>query len=225
VGAKEESPQPSEKRDMNITIIGAGHVGSALAHALTSKGGNVCFGVAEPEKYAALRGPHVSVLRVADAVAQNDITVLAAPYAAALQVARDIADWGGRILVDATNPIAPGLSGLLVGTTTSGAQEIAKLATGARVVKAFNSTGYENMRRPNYPNGNLFMPVASDDAQARQKVIALATLMGFDAADLGGLAAARYIEPWAMVWIEMALRLGHGRDFGFIRHHRTPGTS
>jgi hypothetical protein len=51
-------------------------------------------------------------------------------------------------------------------------------------------------------------------------VITLATLIGFDAVDLGELASARYIEPWAMVWIEMAMRQGHGRRFGFVRAGR-----
>jgi len=61
------------------------------------------------------------------------------------------------------------------------------------------------------------MPVAGDDAEARAKVVALATLLGFDAVDLGPLSRARYREPWAMVWIQMAKRPEHGRRFGFVR--------
>ena len=178
----------------------------------------------DPARYADLPARYkggVTVGTVSDAIDGVDMAILATPYAAALQVAKDVADWGNRILIDATNPIAPGMTGLLVGTTTSGAQEIARLAHRARVVKAFNTTGFDNMVKPNYPGGSLFLPVAGDDAEARRKVIALATLIGFDAVDLGGLAAARYLEPWAMVWIEMAMRLGHGRNFGFIRQQRS----
>jgi 8-hydroxy-5-deazaflavin:NADPH oxidoreductase len=51
--------------------------------------------------------------------------------------------------------------------------------------------------------------------------IAMATLIGFDAVGLGGFSAARNLEPWAMVWIEMALHPGHGRNFGFIRQQRS----
>jgi predicted dinucleotide-binding enzyme len=71
-----------------------------------------------------------------------------------------------------------------------------------------------------YPGGLPFMPVCGDDAQARQRVLALATLIGFDAVDLGPLAAARWLEPFAMTWIHMAIRLGHGRDFAFARLKR-----
>jgi uncharacterized membrane protein len=106
--------------------------------------------------------------------------------------------------VDATNPLAPGLKGLAVGTHTSGAEELAKLAHGARVVKAFNTTGAENMADTTYPQGMPWMPVCGDDAQARERVMALATLLGFDAVDMGALRSARYLEPFAMAWIHLA---------------------
>jgi predicted dinucleotide-binding enzyme len=83
------------------------------------------------------------------------------------------------------------------------------------VVKAFNSTGAENMADSHYAQGLPFMPVCGDDAQARAKVIALAALIGFDAVDMGPLSAARYIEPFAMTWIHMAFKQGLGRKFAF----------
>jgi 8-hydroxy-5-deazaflavin:NADPH oxidoreductase len=209
-----------DRLDAPIAVIGAGRVGQALARALVAKRYKVRFGVPDPARHAGLvtqfKG-QATVSVVGEAIEPAAIVILATPYGAALQVARDVADWQYRILVDATNPIAPGMDGLLVGTVSSGVQQIALLAYGARVVKAFNSTGFENLANPRYPSGSLFMPVAGDDAEARQKVITLATLIGFDAVDLGELAAARYIEPWAMLWIEMAMRQGHGRRFGFIR--------
>jgi predicted dinucleotide-binding enzyme len=212
---------------MTIAIIGAGRVGQALAQSLIAQRYTVRFGVPEPARHAELPArfkDRASVHTVAEAISPAPTVILATPYAAALQVARDVADWEQRILIDATNPIAPGLAGLLVGTTTSGAEQIAAATNGARVVKCFNTTGFENMAQPQYPAGALFMPVAGDDADARQKVLALATLIGFDAVDMGALAAARYLEPWAMVWIEMAMRLGHGRQFGFVCQRRSAGS-
>jgi hypothetical protein len=204
-----------------IAILGAGQVGQALAAALTERGYPVRFGVPDPAKYRHLEtssgGGTVKVTTVQEAIEPVDTAILATPYGAALQIARAVPQWQGRILVDATNPIAPGLAGLLVGTATSGAEEIAKAAPTACVVKAFNTTGFENMRDPHYPGGDLFMPVAGDDDDARRRVIALAMLLGFDAVDVGPLKAARYLEPMAMVWIEMAIKGGHGRRFGFVR--------
>jgi hypothetical protein len=65
------------------------------------------------------------------------------------------------------------------------------------------------------------MPVCGDDAEARQRAMALATLIGFDAVDLGPLMAARYLEPFAMTWIHLAIKQGHGRKFAFGMLHRS----
>ena len=211
---------------MSIGIIGAGNVGQALARNLVTQGERVVFGVPDAAKYApavAQLGPNARVDTVEQAVLASDLLILAVPYGAAQQVAESVPDWGGRILVDATNPLAPGLAGLALGTTTSGAEEIARHARGARVVKAFNTTGAENMVQPRYPGGAVFMPVAGDDAEARARVVALATRLGFEAVDVGPLSAARYLEPFAMTWIHMAIKRGLGRDFAFGLLKRSAG--
>ena len=203
---------------MSLTILGAGNVGMALGRAFTQRGDSVCFGVPEPARYraaVATLGPRASVGPVDEAVEAADTVILAVPYAALAAIARTRADWGGRILVDATNPLAPGLAGLALGTTTSGAETLASLPAGARVVKAFNTTGAENLGDTHFPGGMPFMPVCGDDADARQHVLALATRIGFEAVDLGPLVAARWLEPFAMTWIHMALRQGLGRRFAF----------
>jgi hypothetical protein len=203
---------------MSISIIGAGNVGMALAGAFTRRGESVVMGVPDPEKYresVAALGDGASVASTAQAIAASDVVILAVPYAALPAIAQSVPDWQGKILIDATNPLAPGLSGLALGTTTSGAEELAKLARGARVVKAFNTTGAENMADARYPGGAPMMPVCGNDAEARQRVMALATLIGFDAVDMGPLMAARYLEPFAMTWIHLAIKQGHGRKFAF----------
>jgi len=203
---------------MSISIIGAGNVGRALGSAFVRQGEKVMFGVPDPGKYQtaiATLGPSARVGAINDAIAASDVIILAVPYSGLPGIAQAVPDWQGKILVDATNPLAPGLAGLSLGTTTSGAEELAKMARGARVVKAFNTTGAENMADAAYPGGTPFMPVCGDDAQARQHVMALATLIGFDAVDLGPLSAARYLEPFAMTWIHLALKQGYGRGFAF----------
>ena len=206
-----------------IAILGAGTVGIALARAWIARGESILFGVPSPDKYrdaVAALGTSATIGDATSAIEAAEVVVLATPFTAALAIARSIADWSGRILVDATNPLAPGLDGLSVGTTTSGAEQIAAAAHGARVVKAFNITGAENMADSRYPGGAVFMPVCGDDADARSRVIALATLIGFDAVDCGDLKTARYLEPFAMTWIHLAIRLGHGRSFAFARLKR-----
>lgn len=209
---------------MSISIIGAGQVGMALGQALIRQGESVCFGVPDPGKYQAAvqaLGARARGMAITSAIDASDIVVLAVPHSAAAGVAQAVPDWQGKVLVDATNPLAAGLAGLTVGTTTSGAELLAQQATGARVVKAFNSTGAENLADATYPQGAPMMPVCGDDAAARAQVMALATLIGFDAVDCGPLSAARYLEPWAMTWIHLALKQGLGRRFAFSLMRRS----
>ncbi len=202
----------------HIAILGAGNVGAALARNLSSLGVPIHFGVPEPEKYRALADAlGAGIGSVAEAIAGADIAILAVPYASALAIAAGVDDWNGRILIDATNPLAPGLAGLVLGTTTSAAEQIADRARNARVVKCFNVTGAENMADPRSGGAPVFMPAAGDDADARGAVVALATRMGFDAVDAGPLSAARYLEPFAMTWIHLAFARGQGRDWVFSR--------
>ena len=209
---------------MKISILGAGNVGMALARALLRAGQPVTLGVPDPARYAeavAALGAQATLTTGDEAVERGELVILAVPYAAALAIAEARDDWQGRVVVDATNPLAPGLAGLVVGTTTSGAEQIAERAREARVVKAFNTTGAENMADSRYAQGQPMMPVAGDDAAAREQVLALATLIGFDALDMGPLSAARYLEPLAMVWIHLAFKQGQGRRFAFARWRRT----
>lgn len=208
---------------MSIAILGSGSVGQALAAAFVRHGESVFFGVRDLARHrdaAARIGEGTEIGSVAEAVGSSPVVVLAVPYESALAIAAQIPDWQGRILVDATNPLAPGLTGLSVGTTDSGAERIAARAHGARVVKAFNTTGAENLGDARYPGGKPFMPVCGDDADARSQVLALARMIGFEAVDLGELTAARWLEPFAMTWIHLAIKRGHGRSFAFGLLHR-----
>lgn len=203
---------------MSISIIGAGHVGMALGRAFTQRSESVVFGVPDAAKYAnevSALGGLARATTPEQAIEASDLVILAVPYAAVPAVAQSVPDWQNKILVDATNPIAPGLAGLSLGTTTSGAEALAQWAHAARVVKAFNTTGAENMADTRYPSGAPVMPICGDDADARQRVMALATLIGFDAVDMGPLSAARYLEPLAMAWIHLAINQGYGRKFAF----------
>jgi predicted dinucleotide-binding enzyme len=96
----------------------------------------------------------------------------------------------------------------------SGAERTAKLAPGAKVVKVFNSTGFGNMADPHYDGEPTVMFYAGDDAGAKAIARDLATDLGFDAVDAGGLERARELEHLAMLWIGLAMG-GMGRDIAF----------
>jgi hypothetical protein len=205
---------------MRVAIIGAGKVGSTLGKGLARAGHEITYG----SRDAAAAPPHegARTASVRDAVAGSEVVVLATPWAAVGDAIAAAGDFGGRPLFDVTNPIGPGFA-LALGHTTSGAEHVASLAKNARVVKVFNTTGLENMADPVYGNNRTVMPVAADDREARDLGVRLAGELGFEAVPVGGLSRARDLEPFAMLWIKLAMALGHGRGIAFGLARRGEG--
>lgn len=202
---------------MKIGIIGAGNVGQALGTGLRRAGHEVIYGVRDPEA-RDVAGDGAVFASVRDAVTLADAVVLATPWKHAQDALAAAGEFDGKPLLDATNPIGPGPS-LVIGLTDSGAEQIARWAPSARVVKVFNTTGVENMRAPAYPTGAAAMFVCGDDDDACATAASLATDLGFDTVRAGKLDMARLLEPVALVWIRLAVVEGHGRDFalGLLR--------
>ncbi|MCB0063652.1 MAG: NAD(P)-binding domain-containing protein [Caldilineaceae bacterium] len=201
---------------MKIAILGTGNVGQALATGWLRAGHVITFGSRQPtdEAAQALVAAFPNKVAVADhaaAVAQAEVAVLAVPWAAAEAVVKGVEDWGNRILIDATNPIAPGLE-LAAVEAGSGGEAVQAWASGARVVKAFNTTGYNNMLDPHYDGASTTMFIAGNDTEAKQTVTALTAALGFDVVDAGDISKARLLEPLALLWINLALVQGQGRE-------------
>lgn len=216
---------------MKIAIIGAGHVGGALGRGWAKAGHTIIFGVRDPAggktkpPLAEIGGAASSVL-VPDAVRSADVVVLATPWDAVPAVINAMGDLRGKILIDCTNPLslnAEGSLGLSLGSSTSGAEEIARLANGAHVAKAFNTYGGENFSDSSYPGYGDLKPVmfyCSDDDDAKEAVEVLAKDLGFEPVDTGGLGMARSLEPLALMWIRLSVRDGRNANFTWARLKR-----
>ncbi|MEL7117612.1 MAG: NAD(P)-binding domain-containing protein [Pseudomonadota bacterium] len=208
----------------NIAILGAGAVGTALAQNWSSKGHAVTLAVrdtgsASAESARAQLGARVPVLGFDEAIPGAEIIVIALPWAAVAQVLPSLQGLDGKIVIDATNPLGMGADGfgLVLGHTTSGGEEVARLLPGARVVKSLNQIGAEIMADPSALGAPPVMFVAGDDDAARATVLALVQDLGFDAQDFGPLKGARLLEAFAMTWIHMAIVRKAGRAWGFAR--------
>lgn len=199
---------------LRIAVLGAGRVGTTLGRRMAEAGHRVTYAVRDPaaEKYASLH-PKASV---ADACAAADLVVLTTPWAAAESALRDAGDLAGKVLVDATNPIGPGMV-LTHGTTDSGAEQVARWAPGARVVKAFNSIGVEVMANPEFGDRRSVLWMCGDDAAAVDLVKGIAAAIGFEPVVLGPLARARFLEPAALTWITATATLGREFSWGVLR--------
>jgi predicted dinucleotide-binding enzyme len=206
-------PNPLQKR---IAIIGAGRVGGALAGGWVKARHSVTLGARDPhsDKVKALLHTLGAALAttIPKAVAQSEVVALATPWDGARTAIEAAGDLAGKLLIDCTNPVGAG--GLALGHTTSGAEQVAQWAPGARVVKAFNTIGFEVMADTHFANGKPALFLCGDDGEARQAVAGLAADLGFEPVDCGPLRMARCLEPMAVLWISLA-RTGMGRQFAW----------
>jgi predicted dinucleotide-binding enzyme len=195
---------------MHIAILGAGSVGGGLGQAFSAVGHTVVFGVRDPESVktqAALALiPEAVAEQPAAAVEGADLVVFAVRPVAMRAVAQELPPLAGRIVVDAMNRLDgdPGRS------TT---QDLAELLPGARLVKAFNTIGFENLATARDRSVPAAMFVAADDEAAKRVVMDLASETGFAAEDAGGLSNAKPLEEMVKVWV--ALSRVHGRTVAF----------
>jgi 8-hydroxy-5-deazaflavin:NADPH oxidoreductase len=198
---------------MKIGVIGAGAVGSTLGKAWQQRGHDVTYGVRNPDddRYASLGAPAATNDRAA---ADADVVVVCTPWQATQEAVQSCGDLAGKVVIDCTNPLTPDFTALEIGHTSSGAEHIAGWAPGARVCKAMNQIGAPMMDAPSLPSRPV-MFICGDDAAAKEVTSSLVDELGFEAVDAGELELARLLEPFALVWIHLALRRGFGTDWGF----------
>jgi predicted dinucleotide-binding enzyme len=120
-----------------------------------------------------------------------------------------------KVLWDCTNPMKPDMSGLLIGTTTSGGEEVAKLAPWAKVVKAIPPFA-EQLHSPSALTGGIrpAVFVCGDDAEARKTIAGLVEVIGAAPIDVGPLMHARYTEPACMLLVQLAYTQSFGTQIG-----------
>ena len=208
---------------MRLAIIGAGNVGGTLGTAWAQKAGHeIFFGVRNPTSDQSQAVVRRLVGRgqagtPAQAAAFAEFIVLTTPWNAAEAAIRSMGDLSGKIILDATNPLAMGPDGLRleIGHSISAGEKVQTWAKGALVFKTLNTTGFGNMADPVFRGVKSVMFVAGDDAANKPKVIELVAALGFDVVDAGPLRNARLLEAHAMLWIELAIKRGLGRDFAF----------
>ncbi|MEW6109207.1 MAG: NADPH-dependent F420 reductase [Nitrospirota bacterium] len=206
-----------EESRMNIGIIGSGNMGSGLGKLWAKKGHKIIFSYSRNKEKLdnlAVSVPNAKTGTPSEAAEMSGAVLLSVRWANVGEAIKAAGSLKGKILIDCTNPIMPDMSGLDIGLTTSAAEEIARLASGAKVVKAFNTVFAEvyhsdsrlfGSRRPT-------MLYCGDDADAKTTVARLIKDVGFDPIDAGPLKNARYLEPLAMLMIQLGHVLGMGTN-------------
>jgi len=204
---------------MKIAVLGAGNVGGALGKLWAAKGHEVRFGVpdAGSEKIKALlasTGGRAKAGNNREAAGASEVVVLSVPWPAAEQAIRDCGDLRSKVVIDCTNPLRSDLKGLVVGFTTSAAEQVAEWS-GAKVVKAFNTIGAGNYGNAEFAGTRADGFYCGDDAAAKAKVKPLIADIGLNPVDVGPLRNARLLEPLAMLWIDLAVNQKWGPNHAF----------
>lgn len=196
-----------------ISIIGSGSMAAAIAGRAGKAGHHVEVVSRAPAKAQALADKLAdrATTGTYGAAPTGDIVILAVPYSAATTV---IADFGkaldGKVIVDITNPVAPDLSGLVIPSGSSAAQEIARgLPPGTHVVKAFNTIFGHVLAR----KGRFDAFIAADDAQAKAHVSTFVESLGLRPFDVGGLYMAQTLEALGLMMIGLAKNGARTWDF------------
>ncbi|SEB58618.1 hypothetical protein SAMN04489806_1192 [Paramicrobacterium humi] len=187
----------------DITIIGAGNMGSALAGRFSSAGNSVQVLARDAAKANAAGGTAAGT--IGDAIT-GSIVILAVPYPALGEIFTAYADaLAGKIVVDMTNPVnGETFDGLDVPADASAAAEIAAKLPSASVLKAFNTNFAATLATGDVAGTPTTVLVAGDDADAKSALTDLIASSGLRALDAGSLKRARELEALGFLQILLA---------------------
>lgn len=203
---------------MNITIIGAGNMGRGIGTRAVAGGHSVTFVDVHPEvaektaqdvRASAKNGAKVSTASLGE-VQLGDLVIFAVWYGTNIELAKQLGNkLAGKIVVDIANPLNSTYDGLATAPDSSSAEDLAKaIASGAKVVKAFNTTYAGTLLAGQVDGQPLDVFIAGDDADAKSKVAQIVTDGGMRAVDTGPLSRARYIEGLQLLHIVTEGTLG-----------------
>jgi predicted dinucleotide-binding enzyme len=195
---------------MKIGVLGSGDVAKALAGGFIKHRHDLMLGTRDPAKLAdwTAKNRPAKVGSFADAAKFGEVVVLAVKGTVAAEALRGAgsANLSGKVVIDATNPIAdtPPVNGVVKFFTNldeSLMERLQREFTGARFVKAFNSVGNPLMDNPQFKEGKPTMFICGNDEAAKQTVRGILDQFGWETADMGKVESARAIEPLCMLWL------------------------
>ncbi len=178
---------------MKIGILGAGFIGRAVARLAVQNGYEVMLSNSRSPVtlVSAMISIGCKIGTAKDASEYGDVVLLAVPFASLKDVAAEPLQ--GKIVMDACNYYAQrdGAIPELDTQQTTTSEMVAAHLSGAKIVKAFNAILEKDVEKDAVPAGSgprRALPIAGDDAEAKQVVSAILEKLGYDVVDAGPLA-------------------------------------
>ena len=207
---------------MKIGILGSGLMGGKLGILFTRAGHDVVFSYARSdEKLQRLAGEAKGKARAgtpAEAARDADALLLAVHWLRMDDVLRQAGDLSGKVVINCSLPMNADDTGLVIGHTSSGAEELSQKVRGAKIVCAFGSVpsevfvGVFKARRKAERPGMVY---CGDDESAKHIAATLIGDVGFDPVDAGPLRIARYLEPFALLMGHLAYEGDGGPEIAY----------
>jgi predicted dinucleotide-binding enzyme len=196
-------------RMKKIGVLGSGKVGEVLGDGFLLHGHPVMRGSRDPGKLAAWKAGakgEASVGTGAETAKWAEIIVLAVKGTGAEQAIEEagIANLAGKLVIDATNPIAdaPPKNGALTyftGANESLIQRLQDKAPQAKFVKAWNSVGNAVMVNPKFAT-TPSMFICGNDAGAKKEASEILVKFGWEPIDVGGVEMGVAVEALCILW-------------------------
>jgi 8-hydroxy-5-deazaflavin:NADPH oxidoreductase len=195
-----------------IGIVGSGNIGGNLGVLLGKAGYEIFFSSRHPEtlqEFVTAAGPAARAGQVAEAIAFGDLVLLSIPLIGYRELDDDVKQaLKGKIVIDTSNPY-PERDGAIAiearkdpgGMGTF----VARLLPGARIVRAFNTVYFEDLKRTINKNGEkIGIPIASDDQEGLNAAVELTQKAGLDPVVVGGLKKSKLFDVGTAVYATSA---------------------
>lgn len=207
---------------MRVGILGSGLMGGTLGTLLARAGHEVVFSYARSEqKLKRLARQAAGKARAgtpADAARDADAVLLAVHWLRVNDVLRKAGDLSGKVVLSCSLPMNAGNTRLVVGTTSSAAEELAKKLRQAKIISAFGTVPsevlfgvFEARRKSRRPS----MAYCGDDSRSKKLAASLIADVGFEPVDAGPLRVARYLEPFALLMAQLAYEGNEGPEVAY----------
>jgi len=200
---------------MKIAIIGVGNIGGTLAKAWLKTGHDILLGVRDIESDGVQSllalSDRVTVKPIYEAAQEAEVILIAVPSQSVFDVAKNLGYVADKIIIDAMNSV-----GTKPEPYRNTAEALLGLTRCRHLVKCFNSTGWENLAKPEYPLSAIDMFCAGNSEKGKTIVKQLAKEVGFaECYDIGGDDKIQLLEDFALFWINLAITQRQGRNIAF----------
>jgi predicted dinucleotide-binding enzyme len=197
---------------IKIGIVGSGRIGGTLGILFAKAGYEIFYSSRHPNTLKDLvktAGPKARAGTVTEAIAFGDVIVLSLPLKALPMLDAETKEaLKGKIVIDTSNPY-PERDGVIAEKARkdpggTGAF-VARLLPAARIVRAFNTVYFEDLKKTVNNNGKkIGIPIASDDLEGLKAAGELVEHAGLDPVVVGGLSTSKLFDVGTAVYATSA---------------------